>query len=125
MPPNDPMTGEMSDYEKLTDRELDAVIAEKVMGWSGVASRYAPEEPTGRLPGKLTYHLVPRYSTDDNAIRLVRDRIAELGQDAMESFMGALFDRTNARMDMGWWAVIHATPRQQCVAALLALDGKQ
>jgi len=98
----------MSDYEKLTDHQL----VQKCM-------------LVGILPNWYN-----RCDVDDNAARLVRDRIAEL----------KIVDRWAMQLDRMVWDLpgidpdmtlssnpgslmryMNATPRQQCIAALLAL----
>lgn len=100
----------MSDYEKLTDRRLiDAVFM------------------------RLKLSILPRF-LDDNAARLVRDRIAEFGMPTIRAYQGALAMLVwpNEKLRQGFSGADHfafgmqqATPRQQCIAALQALESEQ
>lgn len=121
-------------YQDLTDRDLDAAIAERVMGWTLVEDLGTPmswwKKPT-------TCALVRVYdfrpSTDDNAARLVRDRIEGLKLESrFMQILGVLIGEcedsvrdSRALVSIGIGSAfdwLQATPRQQCIAALLALD---
>lgn len=116
-------------YDTLSDRALDDLVAEKIMAWdlrqqvTGPLTCNKPikwwisEDGAATAPGDFT------PSTDDNAARLVRDRIAELG--LRSSFTNWLVDVTGDDFDPAVmdFRLLQATPRQQCVAALRALGG--
>lgn len=72
----------------MPDRELDAWIAEKVMGW--------------RFPN---YDIFPHYTTDRNAAALVLEKIGELG--LIAEFIGALYFHGALRD----WDMLTASPR--------------
>lgn len=148
----------MTDYDKLFDRDIDVFVATGLMDWrwiklrslsrpilmpkSGVVGSswgafidgYAdkntipvttPEEFPDNPPKSLPY-----YSTDDNAARLVRDRIAELGLIAeYRGYLATLIWPANTPAsqfkgpDEFAFSFEQATPRQQCVAALRAVEG--
>ncbi len=144
------------DYSKLTSRQIDVLIAERAMGWKwrqrvgDTAMFLLPPERPDKDDGtqvpvgdmKIPEHAptpadrahtaawgsMPRFSTDDNAVRLVRDRVAELGLQkkyAVAFFLVVFPGRTE--MVMQWedfWAFMQATPRQQCEAALKAMEAK-
>lgn len=116
------------DYSKLSDRELDALVAEKVMGRSVLhAGSQSHGGPPEHLYLPLPGNIVERYSTDDNAARLMRDRIAELV--LQHKFCNLIweiqtaeepnFEADNIPYE---WFLIHASPRQQAIAALQAHD---
>lgn len=81
----------------MTDRELDAAIAEKVMGWDvagwGDRRLYRDiipdakgnrDNPSATITGEL-----PHFSTDRNAAALVLGRIEEMGK--WEAFVLAAY----------------------------------
>lgn len=107
-------------YDALSDRDLDALVAERVMGWihgeayNGEGLWKAPDDT-------LTPDDCFWPSTDDNAARLVRNRIAELG--LQSEFRTALLDLLSWNVDHDTVVVFDAmqsTPRQQAIAALRA-----
>jgi hypothetical protein len=138
---------------KLSDRELDVLVAERVMGlvpcdgWRRInlgsaggpammqvrdVPFYNPEDlpacthaygecfpiDTG-YPGSGP----AKYSTDDNAARLMRDRIAELG--LTEKFILLLGPSTHTNSYTAQiFAIMQLPCRQQAIAALIALGGK-
>lgn len=99
----------------MTDRELDAAIAEKVMGWNESGSGWYT--PSGKM------HLsVPGFSTDRNAAALVLERIGELGlKDRFTQIMWVSGDRP---VQLSTWQMITATPRQLMEAALACVQEK-
>lgn len=114
----------MNDLEKLSPRELDALVAEKVMEAAICRCPHRARFPL--LAGSCLNCGIARtadYSTDDSAVRLVRDRIVELGLNYQ--FLEAL-DRTLRLNDHGMllkhgtFELMNTTPRQQCIAALKA-----
>jgi hypothetical protein len=117
------------DYSKLTDREIDALVAEKLFQYV-LANGPPISEPRYIAGPGLPFALVPNYSSSDHAARLVRNRIAELGLhgpflkhlDFSAAFDG---DGTIGFIQQCEWLRMQATPRQQCEAALRALDGKE
>ena|SRR5690349_23717213 len=112
----------MMDYDKLTDRELDALVAERVMGWEvggfGDFRSYRQQSGAATIVG-----LIPRFATNDNAARLVRNRIAELG--LTRKFMHELH-RDSIEP---WWeqkfCLLQIPSRQQAIAALRAVEGSK
>ena len=93
-------------------RELDALVAERVMGW-------LKHERYGLIS-------VPPYSTDISAAWQMEDRIAELG--LIEEYCFQLNSIANAHLDRDYfrqpqrWQLIHATPEDRCRAALKAVE---
>lgn len=119
------------DVAKLSDREIDALVAEQVMGKKVCKcehqyrmSTYAfYDAQTGECK-TCSLKVGRSFSTDDNAARLVRNRIAELG--LMDIFVQCVTITSGANKvvtpSRSVWTVIHATPRQQCEAALRVLE---
>ena len=64
----------------MTNRELDALVAEKVMGWTNIRGTKEPsgKPPNGKLSDFMTYKFIPNYSTDIKAAWGVIDRIDTL-----------------------------------------------
>lgn len=100
---------------------LDELIAEKVMGWhvgSGCNGLHPPDATTCVLPQ------IPDYTTDERDTRLVEDEIASRGLIEQYVFtLGSivaspdLFDED----PLYQWALIRATPKDRCLAALKIL----
>ena len=136
----------------LTGRQLDAAVAERVMGCS-VKSRAAWPDGKPLTHGVLAYKLhdrdgnempphhssvfgwgwgtsedeawsmVPSYSTSCDAVATVRAEIERRG--LQNHFCSILDDMTNddPGMLIDAWAFLNATPEQQCRAALKAVEG--
>lgn len=135
------------DYSKLSDRELDELVGAQVMDLTIVKPPFIPSEikkpyacfftDTAADIYRTTYtksisiKTIPNYSTDNNAARLVRDRIAELDSKATNGpslrgfFLQHLAATVSVHDGFDIWRIVHATPRQQCIVALMALDGVQ
>ena len=104
------------DYSKLSNRELDAAIAERVMGWKLEATMWQ----IGPADSIFLEHWNP--STDDNAARMVSARIAELGlaDDFLQILRVELIRGGKAALTA--MSFMQATARQQAIAALETLD---
>jgi hypothetical protein len=111
----------MSDYEKLTDREVSELVAERLMGWS-LIKRHA-HESIWKTPS-IEATTLTMFAASDNAARLVRDRIAERGLTL--KFMDMLVSMCphTSGYSHQIFEAMQATPRQQCIAALMALEVK-
>lgn len=116
----------LPDLEKLTDRELDERVADRVMGWS-VGTRNAKQIIWWSVGERHADDWHP--SINHNDVAAVRAEIERL--DEMESFIWNL--RQLVKIDVFGkrfrkdWAALNASPRVQCYAALLAVgdnDGK-
>ena len=94
-------------YHNMTDREIDALVSERLFG---NAPQYIGGKP---------HYLTDPYSSDDNAVRLVRDRIAERG--LQEEFIRGIKPGPSKSYPGQVFCFMQATPRQQCIAALMAL----
>lgn len=129
----------------LQGRALDAAVAERVMGWrkmrmgadingrndgdllvSALTTESQEQAIRSQLPtmGRIPeYSLVPRYSSNYNAICEVRAEIERRG--LQNHFCSILDDMTNddPGMLIDAWAFLNATPEQQCRAALKAVEG--
>lgn len=111
----------MPDMRVLVGRELDAAVAERVMGWRDIhLSRL--RSMGKQLIGKPnnTFEDVPPYSSDDNAARLARNRIAELGLE--ERFEYELCRLIGYYGRHPGFTMLQSTAEQQCRAALAAVD---
>ena len=86
----------MTDYENLSDRQLvtKSEVELQIM--------------------------IPCARLDDNAARLIRNRIAELG--LQKAFWNALKSQLDALGDHWIFDVLQATARQQAIAALIAME---
>lgn len=119
-------------------RELDALVAERVMGWADI--NQGTRKWTGIPPGRRsdTFSLaqfvaVSHYSTDIAAAWIVTRKIKDL--DLKHEYVVALVNiifanvKGGVECTMNWlkatsdfaWLMIHATPEQRCQAALKAV----
>lgn len=105
-----------SDYEKLNNSEIDSLVATRLMG---------PDTFVHHHEGYITSWR--SYSTDDTAVRLVRDRIYELGEhNRWANRIVDMLDLVYSGAAPEWvFAIAQATPRQQCIAALQSLDTRE
>jgi hypothetical protein len=111
--------------EQLPDRELDALVAEKIFnlienGGLGVS----PWDSESGIVNDVDLPL-SHYSTDISAAMEMELRI--FSDERIRSYVSALRRITEAddiadsiNRD---WMLIHATPKQRCLAALSAING--
>jgi Phage ABA sandwich domain len=92
-----------TDYDKMSDRELDALVAERVMGILKFTLENHEPYPWGASPESDA--TIPHYSTDIAAAWAVVERIRGFSR---------LYD---------FAAYAQSTPRAICVAALKAVGG--
>jgi hypothetical protein len=96
-------------------RELDAAVAERVMGWKEVQHAGQGDDYRGKRPdkaGRLRAAKVPGFSTDPAAVPLIESRMKQLG--LWEKYCAELSKLTRAKgVPSGW-----ATPEQASRAAL-------
>lgn len=130
-------------YEALSDDQRDCAVAIRIMGWTlhpcpGIALPNGPS-PGGEWGWKTATgeavwkkHFCP--STDDNAARLVRNKIAELGMATIRLYENelALLVWPEEKLRQGFSGADHfafgmqqATPSQISIAALRALDASK
>ena len=104
-------------------RELDALVAEKMMGWKYIPDKQERKSWISTLwvnwkdSKGTTQLLVPSYSTSIAAAWLVEERIKELGLEP--EYSEALLDLTDASEH---FELIHASPEDRCLAALKAVE---
>jgi hypothetical protein len=137
----------LEELQAMTDRELDALVAEKVYGWEGVAFYPAVDdheggyflaegdrEPeAGMQPGKRYEHtskrgrtyvncdFVSHYSTDLNLAAQVEEKVIE----KVGHVVWWTAFRLTARPKSGHPSeVIRATARERIIACLLAWEGE-
>lgn len=122
----------MTDYDALGDREIDALVAGKVMGWTQVTEHSVHGMWTGIPPGKVGFNYILPFCSDDNAVRLVRNQIAELGMNAIRAYQSELAqlvwpNGTPSTLLKGAdhfaFSLQHAPARLQMIAALKAKEG--
>lgn len=112
----------LAEVEKLTPEEIDRLVATQVMGWTVKDDEI-----------NYYYHASGHYkrhgsewhpSTDHNDMALVRAEIQKRG--LQNDFARRVCDMTNWENRNSsanyWWHLLNATPRQQCHAALLAVQ---
>lgn len=111
----------------LSDRQLDALVAERVMGWVR-GHRWGNGNGEWIIDGELyekhriSWDRTPRYSTGIAAAMQVEDRIAGLGELAKAKYVNALRELLGRP---SLFDIAHADPRQRCLAALAALEGTE
>jgi len=113
----------------LQGRELDAAVAERVMGTATHVDSYGNLvywANKGRRPKDLDsdrYTVVPYYSLDWAAVTAIRAEIERRG--LVWEFMVALNNLTAEKWEGMTveiqWRAMNATPEQQCRAALAAV----
>jgi hypothetical protein len=131
--------------EQLTGRELDAYIAEHIMGWKWATlnpriyptlvgkrflvepnSRDALERACGTdVPlDELWYGSIPPYSSDMNAAMQMQERIKELG---LHQQYAAVLMKITHNPIMSYvdpFNAIHASAAERVRAAVKCLEGK-
>ena len=109
-----------TDVSKLTHRELDALITDKVMGWT--VAPHEPEEIHQRflVAGKRVF--APFYSTDRNAAALVVEKLVDLGLHLR--LATAIWEMCPGSKSAVWFALT-ITPHQLMEACLLAWEQSQ
>lgn len=121
--------------EMQAGRELDALVAERVMGWKNVSFDEVGDEWTGARPANLGYHeVVPHHSTDIGiAMQQVVPRIHQLKTAAFsldclsptDDYWQATFksglDMKQAKFDRLDCAVADTPELAICKAALRAM----
>jgi hypothetical protein len=108
--------------EKLpSGAELDALVAERVMGWKDVRA-VSKSDYTGKKQdraGRWRKARVPDYSTDPLLAYEVEERMKEL--DLLQQYMEELTKIVRTKgLPMDW-----GTPDQRCKAALKAMHSKR
>jgi hypothetical protein len=109
------------------NRELDAQVAEQVMGWRNTSNAYVINGLGGDDPAQPNRGIqrVPRYSASIEAAMQVENRIAELGLQTryvleLAKIVDPRSNRNDAVMSL-WWALVHATSEQRCRSAYAAV----
>ena len=117
--------------EKLTGRDLEMQIAERVMGWQRGGTTPSGNvwyEANGEsyLIGETRFTSVWTPSTKLEAAAQVEDRINDLG--LWHEYASALLELTGTQYQSSLpvivWAIVRATPEERCVAALEAIESK-
>lgn len=118
-----------------TGRELDAEVAERVMGWTRHPEQMHPTDnrtiggvlycPPGHPHDSGSLNVVPYYSATIEAAMQVEDRIAEL--ELRKPYLVALGRivakrATAAGEIVGYWHFTHACAEDRCRAALAAIE---
>jgi hypothetical protein len=111
----------------MDSREIDALVADKVLGWLDVSIRDTNNKPTqvgvlmGRRDRKADFEIVPNYSTDHDAALTVVDKINDKQDVAHQKFY-VLYDGFNLKpMKPGEpMEFVRVDPREICIAALKA-----
>lgn len=117
-------------------KEVNALVAEKVMGWLADYDSYhhwtelGSSLPYGVLFMRLdrghreqvTIDYVPNYSTDAGAAWEMEERIKDMDSEIVGRYILAMkgvcgYHGKYSEM----WNIIHATPLERCKAALIAM----
>jgi hypothetical protein len=128
----------MSPAEMPAGRELDALVAGKVMGWESAVVANYPWQMIPPGEDRYIVRLVPHYSTDITAAWLVVERMRAGAPIRFRniSLVAYCYHRTYATFDATaftdyspeTWAEAngeHATPLAICRAALMACAGAE
>lgn len=122
----------MTYYEALSDRELDVLVAQRLLGWTLMEKQGYPKgiwlaDTGAELPNGEFWP--EQYSRYDNAARLVRNRIAELGlaeefiRELTNLMAGPLAHLYLKMLDI--FMLLEMPPRAQCIAALKAKESSR
>ena len=109
----------------LTDRDLDARVA-KALGWANVSHYTQPDDQAGLPPPELRIlTLVPRYSTDGNAMLALLGELRERRVELDISIGDAPGREWEIEFDRPYRLIRSAPklPRAVAEAAVLALGG--
>ena len=108
---------------ELEGRELDAAVAERVMGVDKEQeidlAILDPVGVTDSFRATIWANILPHYSTDIAAAWLVEERIKELGLES--EYSEALLNITDASEH---FEMIHASPEDRCRAARMAVEAE-
>jgi hypothetical protein len=112
-----------TDYSTLTDRELDALVAERVMGQEVTLIGAHPHY----MDNSTAYRAVRRYSTDPAAAFTVLEAMAERGYTSTmclgpPSFGGFAITISGPNRKLITEGSPDSMPRAAVIAALRALD---
>lgn len=128
----------MPDYDAMSDREIDAAVAVKVMGWPTVDDetpyRHVKQNHAGLVTsngrvGKFGVGLIPHDfspSTDANAARQVGERMKTLDLQSqwVSEVMRRVFDASQPGGDQSY-RMIQCDSRTRCIAALIVMDQQE
>lgn len=112
----------MTDYSKLSERELDELVAERVMGWTKMATCFCGK-PVGVPPGSENKSHTPEYSTDVTAALAVLEK---LQPSVREIYVRQFSEGWQCTMSLGEGRIVVtrvcSMPRAACEAALSATE---
>lgn len=120
------------EFDALEDRAVDALIAEKVMGWIKTHGMFPNDflyPPYMRPEYNIAQHSdgtqIPKYSTDLNACRDIEQHFFDWATHCSAYGISLLMVLGLAnRQPLGGhisWDIANATARQKCKAALMAV----
>lgn len=114
----------MIDYSQYTDREIDALVAERVMGWhKGIISYF--------LVWASKYNELKRVDFNPtnnwNDMQLIVERMEKLGFDTIHFWRSPLIEKWGAKFeingdDAATAVYANTLPRAVCEAALSATE---
>lgn len=118
----------MNILEMSPSREMDALVAEKVMGWYKVRLMTSGNRTDweGFPPGVYGSTRVRRYSKDISAAYEMEDKVYSVSAEMGLIYARYLIDVMNLGENRNLSTLaklIHATPEQRCKAALMAMEG--
>lgn len=106
----------------MNDSELDAAVAERVMGW-----KKHPHVGRTWIENGWKWHSHWSPTEDPAQARMVEDEIDR--RELIYAYIRALIDITEMSKSPNGlaqcWLIAHATPLQRCEAALRAAGGNQ
>lgn len=112
----------MTDYSKLTDQEIDTAMAEKVMGWEHSYGAYWKSCDGDDNASELVWLEKAWHPHDDlNQVWECECRIIEL--DLIHEYSKFLYSSLTNTAATIIFDVLHAPPRQRCIAMLMAVEG--
>lgn len=112
-------------WSEMEPRERDALVAEKIFNLT-LNYEFAEELGAPSVPALRDQYdewgILPEYTTDHTAVRLVEDEIERRGIDARYLYIKHLILIFNPDPEdfVLTWDLLRATPEQRCLAALRA-----
>lgn len=110
------------DYDALSDDEIRLAIARRV-GYTNLKVRWSNLTGILRMRKNWGFMLVPNWTASVSEVWELEETIAPEYREAYCQALTRVVNRqTGDTLDNQRWALIHATPRQRCIAWLEASD---
>ena len=118
----------LAELQAMSDEEIDREVATKVMGWKPW-SQDDDYWSSGRLDDPVHHKTTWHPSTDNNDVAAVRVEIGRRGLEPAFCMALDIILEGDSPPDLlihEWhWKMYNPTPRQQSIAALLAVEDER